>query len=86
VSPEIAPCTSEDGRERLAGAEAYIEAAATVAASDDVVVAARRFKSNTIINNYVHAGIAASDAICCFELKARSRGDDHRQVSLSSRR
>lgn len=28
----------------------------------------------------MHGGIAASDAICCFELKAHSKGDDHRQA------
>ena len=81
MSPDIAPCTNEFGRDRLAAAEAFVEAAETIALNDDEIVAsASRFKNNTIVSNYVHAGIAASDAICCFELKAHSRGDDHRQA------
>jgi hypothetical protein len=81
MSPDLSPCTNEFGRDRLASAESYIEAAEGIAASEDVNSAAARFKNNTIITNYIHAGIAASDAICCFELKAHSKGDDHRQAT-----
>lgn len=81
MSPDVAPCTNEFGRDRLAGAEAYIEAAEKIALyEDEIIPGASRFKNNTIVTNYVLAGIAASDAICCFELKAYSRGDDHRQA------
>ncbi|MDX6425301.1 MAG: hypothetical protein QOD52_706 [Gaiellaceae bacterium] len=85
MSPDLSPCTNEFGRERLASAESYIEAAETIAESDDILAAAR-FKNNTIITNYIHAGIAASDAICCFELKAHSKGDDHRQATAQLRK
>jgi hypothetical protein len=51
-----------------------------------VLAAASRFKNNTIITNYVHGGIAASDAICCFELKTHSKGDDHRQAIAQIRK
>jgi len=78
MSPDLSPCTNEFGRDRLAAAESYIEAAETIAEGEDVFPAAARFKNNTVITNYVHGGIAASDAICCFELKVHSKGDDHR--------
>lgn len=80
MSPDLSPCTNAFGRDRLAAAESYVEAAETIAESEVVLPAASRFKNNTIITNYVHGGIAASDAICCFELKAHSKGDDHRHA------
>lgn len=80
MSPELSPCTNQFGRDRLAAAESYIEAAETIAESEGVLPAASRFKNNTIITNYVHGGIAASDAICCFDLKAHSKSDDHRHA------
>jgi hypothetical protein len=80
MSSGISPCTNEFGRDRLAVAEAYFEAAEAIEGSADVHVSARRFKGSTVVTNYVHCGIAASDAICCFELKAHSKGDDHRQA------
>lgn len=33
-----------------------------------------------MITNYVHAGIAAADAICCLALGEHSTGDDHREA------
>lgn len=81
MSPDLSPCTNEFGRDRLASAESYIEAAEVIAESDVIDAGPTRFKNNTIITNYIHAGIAASDAICCFELKAHSKGDDHRQAT-----
>lgn len=81
MSPDISPCTNAFGRDRLASAESYIEAAEVIAESEDIDAAAARFKNNTVVTNYVHAGIAASDAICCFELKAHAKGDDHRQAT-----
>ena len=83
---KLSPCTNEFGRDRLAVAESYIEAAETITESEDVLPAATRFKNNTIVTNFVHGGIAASDAICCFELKARSKGDDHRQAVAQIRK
>ncbi len=81
MSPDIAPCTNEFGRDRLAAGEAFLEAAETIALGhEQIMVDASRFKNNTIVSSYVHAGIAVSDAICCFELKAYSRGDNHRQA------
>lgn len=86
MSPDLSPCTNEFGRDRLAAAESYIEAAETIAGGEDVLPAASRFKNNTVITNYIHGGIAASDAICCFELKAHSKGDDHRQAIAQIRK
>lgn len=86
MSPDLSPCTNEFARDRLAAAESYIEAAETIAASEATLPAAAHFKNNTIITNYVHVGIAASDAICCFELKVHSKGDDHRQAIAQIRK
>lgn len=87
MSPDIAPCTNEFGRDRLAAGEAFLEAAETIALDDEqIVTGASRFKNNAVVSNYVHAGIAASDAICCFDLKAYSRGDDHRQAITQLRK
>jgi hypothetical protein len=80
VSPGISPCTNEFGRDRLAVAEAYLEAAVAIGTSAEIHGSAARFKGSAVVTNYVHCGIAASDAICCFELKAHSKGDDHRQA------
>jgi hypothetical protein len=70
MSRDLSPCTNEFGRDRLASAESYMEAAEAIAEHTYIVASAGRFKHSTIITNYIHAGIAASDAICCFELKA----------------
>ena len=59
MSPDLSPCTNEFGRDRLASAESYIEAAEGIAESEDVNSAAARFKNNTIITNYKRASRAA---------------------------
>jgi hypothetical protein len=72
VSPKLVACTNAFARERLRFAETFFEAADELLQLDDTP-----YRRNVIITNYVHAGIGASDAICCFELKAHSKGDDH---------
>jgi hypothetical protein len=79
MSPDIAPCTNAFGRDRLKSAEAYLQAAATIVTGEEMVESP--YWNNAVITNSVYAGIAASDAICCFELKAHSSGDDHRQAT-----
>jgi hypothetical protein len=86
VARGLAPCTNDFGRERLRSAEAFIRAAERVLSDDEIIPGAEGFKNNAAINNYVHAGIAAADAVCCFELKAHSLGDDHRQAIAQLRR
>jgi hypothetical protein len=35
------------------------------------------YRPNSLVSNYVLAGIAASDAICCLALGEHSQGNDH---------
>lgn len=71
----ITPGTAAFGRDRLASAEAFLTSAERTAQAQ-----LDRFATNVAITNFVHAGIAASDAICCFELRSYMQGDDHRQA------
>jgi hypothetical protein len=77
------PCDQAVARRRLAAANSFLQTAETAIAltdSDD----AYRWSSAT--TNFVHAGIASADAICCAVLGEHSQGDDHRQaVELLSR-
>lgn len=58
-----------DARARYASAVAFIEVA------DRLVL--EEFDADVIVTNAVHAGIAASDALCCLRLGERSADQDH---------
>lgn len=38
------------------------------------------YRPNSLVSNYVLAGIAATDAICCLALGEHSQSDDHREA------
>jgi hypothetical protein len=64
-------------RERLKAAKSYFQAAGLIADLNDED---DPYRSNSMISNYVLAGIAACDALCCAALGERSQGDDHREA------
>lgn len=68
------PCDRAHAAARLAIAQSFIEAAELpgVLGEDENI-----YRANARVANYVQAGIAAADAICCSELKEHSLGDNH---------
>jgi hypothetical protein len=77
---KTADCDKNDARERLAQAQAFLEAA-------EEALAKRAMPQYTVaVSNAVLAGIAASDAICCVRTGRRHRGEDHQGaiVTLTS--
>jgi hypothetical protein len=70
--PRMADCTPAQGRSRLAQAQAFV-AAADLVLSDQTDTATPGVAAALA----VLAGIAASDAACCFKLRKRPRGQDH---------
>lgn len=84
MSPDLSPCTNEFGRDRLAAAESYIEAAETIADGEVVFPAAARFKNNTVITNYVHGGGEDRPVHRCRERAQAgcARRPDHDQAGL----
>ena len=75
MSPRTRNCDGATARERLKAAESYFQAAGLIEEWND---GDDRYRPNSMISNYVLAGIAASDAICSFALGEHSQGDDHR--------
>lgn len=71
------PCDRNDARERLKAALSYVQTADTAAVLAD---ASDPYRWSSQSSNYVLAGIAAADAICCAVLGEHSQGDDHRQA------
>lgn len=63
------PCNRSHASARLAIAESFMEAAELpqMLANDKNV-----YRGNAQVANYIQAGIAAADAICCIELKEHS--------------
>lgn len=70
------PCTVRIRQGRLHKAEQFIEAANLIRDIAD--------EHEDIVNAYVtlcvHAGIAASDVICCASLGEHARGENHREA------
>lgn len=75
--PRTQRCTPAIAIGRLQRAEQFLDAATTIRefASDEADVA------DAFVTMLVHAGIAASDAICCRVLGEHARGDDHNQAT-----
>ncbi len=68
------PCDRSHASARLAIAENFIEAAELPEMlADDKNV----YRGNAQVANYIQAGIAAADAICCIDLQEHSWGDNH---------
>lgn len=70
-----AACPPATRRGRLGKANEFLDAAETLAASSGESAGA-----DAIVTLLVHAGIAASDAICCRRLGQHAQGDSHRDA------
>lgn len=72
----ISPCTAEIRRGRLRKAIQFIDAATLIAdhADEEADIA------DAVVTLCVHAGIAASDVICCARLGQHAQGDDHSEA------
>ena len=68
-------CDSPNARNRLREAEAFLEVATQNADFSDEAYA------NVVAAIAVMAGIAATDAACCHQLKKRSRSQSHRDAA-----
>jgi hypothetical protein len=76
------PCTAEIRRGRLLKSGRFLDAASLIAdqAEEQAEIA------DVYVTLCVHAGIAASDAICCARLGQHAQGDDHNEaVALLSK-
>jgi triphosphoribosyl-dephospho-CoA synthetase len=62
-------CTIGDARTRRASAVAFLDVAERLLLEN--------FDHDVVVTNAVHAGIAASDSICCLRLGERSAEQDH---------
>ena len=62
-------CTIDDARARYASAVAFMDVSARLVLED--------FDQDVVVTNAVHAGIAASDSLCCLRLGERSADQDH---------
>jgi hypothetical protein len=62
-------CTIVDARTRRASAVAFLDVAERLLLEN--------FDHDVVVTNAVHAGIAASDSICCLRLGERSAEQDH---------
>lgn len=76
MPPRLRTCDETTAAGRLRKAEQFLEAAATVRdlADDEADV------GDAFVTLCVHAGIAASDVICCRALGHFVQGDDHLQA------
>jgi hypothetical protein len=70
------PCTPDIRRGRLRKSGQFLDAASLIAdqANEEAEIA------DAYVTLCVHAGIAASDAICCARLGQHARGEDHSQA------
>jgi hypothetical protein len=70
------PCTAEIRRDRLRKASQFIDAATLIADHSDEETDI----ADAIVTLCVHAGIAASDVICCARLGQHAQGADHSEA------
>lgn len=68
-------CPAEVRRGRLVKAEGFVQAADDIELLDD-----NGQLRDAVVTLYVHAGIAASDVICCARLGEHSTGDNHAEA------
>lgn len=69
------PCPPDVRRGRLVKAEGFLQAASDVGVLDDAGEL-----SSAVVTLYVHAGIAASDVICCARLGRHAGGESHAEA------
>jgi hypothetical protein len=71
------PCTPEIRRGRLRKSGQFLDAASLIAdrADEEAEIA------DVYVTLCVHAGIAASDVICCARLGQHARGEDHNEAA-----
>lgn len=62
-------CTVGEARSRHSLAVAFLDVAERLALED--------FEPDVVVTNAVHAGVAASDSLCCLRLGERSNDQDH---------
>jgi dihydropteroate synthase len=70
------PCTREMRRGRLRKAAGFLEAANLL--SDQSPAEAE--STDSLVTLCIHAGIAASDVICCARLGEHAQGDNHTEA------
>jgi hypothetical protein len=78
VTARTRPCNDSTIRGRLRKAEQFLEAAELIRelAEDEMEV------GDVYVTLVVHAGIAASDVVCCIDLEQHARGDSHDEAVL----
>lgn len=69
------PCTADVRKGRLAKAQGFLQAADDAGVFDDTGQL-----GDAVVTLYVHAGIAASDVICCARLGKHPSGDNHAEA------
>lgn len=76
MATRLRSCDEVVAAGRMRKAEQFLEAAATIRdfAEDEAEI------GDALVALCVHAGIAASDAICCKALGHHAQGDDHEQA------
>jgi triphosphoribosyl-dephospho-CoA synthetase len=67
-------CTVADARARVASGKAFLDIAERLVTEG--------FDADVAVTNAVHAGIAASDALCCLRLGERSADQDHASATV----
>ncbi len=77
------PCDAAHARARLQIARAFFDASDTLDGLDE---GADPYRGNALVTNYVHSGIAASDAICCTELGEHAHGQHHHEATALLRK
>jgi len=76
------PCSPRTRAGRLAKAEQFLDAALTIAGfADD-----ERDVADAFVTLCVHAGIAASDVLCCARLGVHAVGENHQEALALLRR
>jgi hypothetical protein len=74
--PRTNPCTPRTRSGRLAKAEQFLDAAQTIAdLADDA-----QDVTDAFVTMCVHAGIAASDVLCCARLGVHAVGENHQEA------
>ena len=71
-------CGKPQAKTRLLQARKFLELASI--AESDAIGKMESESASVAVSNAVLAGIAASDAACCFRLGMRPRADDHHQA------
>jgi hypothetical protein len=75
--PRRKPCDKAFARRRLRAAESFMRVTEAASILGDTIDS---YRPNSLVSNYVLAGIAASDALCCLALGEHSQSDNHREA------